>query len=130
MIDEDHIYKLLPCDEDIKVNVDTALFKQAIRILIDNAAKYTNKGEEIRLSAGRISSDKVFIEVQDSGIGMIPEDVNHMFDRFFRSDDVRSFEGSGLGLSIAKWIVDKHKGFFEILSREGLGTRIRIVLNV
>ncbi|MBQ4232749.1 MAG: HAMP domain-containing histidine kinase [Lachnospiraceae bacterium] len=129
MIDESHIYKILPCDEDITVNVDTALFKQAVRILIDNAAKYTPDKEEIRLSVGRIDSDKVYVEVQDSGIGMVSEDVNHMFDRFFRSDDVRSFEGSGLGLSIAKWIVDKHKGYFEILSREGLGTRIRIILN-
>ena len=51
-----------------------------------------------------------------------------MFERFYRSDEARSFGGTGLGLSIAKWIVDKHEGHFEITSREELGTRIRIVL--
>ena len=66
--------------------------------------------------------------VQDTGIGMNNSDVKHMFERFYRSDEVRSYKGTGLGLSIAKWIVDKHKGYFEILSREGLGTRIRIIL--
>ena len=129
MIDEEHIYRFISSEEDIIANVDAALFKQAVRILVDNASKYTPDGEEIRLSVGRDSYDKVYVEVQDSGIGMVSDDVNHMFDRFFRSDDVRSYEGSGLGLSIAKWIVDKHKGFFEILSREELGTRIRIVLS-
>ena len=59
---------------------------------------------------------------------MAEADVQHMFERFYRSDGVRSYDGTGLGLSIAKWIVDKHKGHFETLSREGLGTRIRIVL--
>ena len=59
---------------------------------------------------------------------MVENDVEHMFERFYRSDDVRKYKGTGLGLSISKWIVDKHKGHFEILSRQGLGTRIRIVL--
>ena len=56
-------------------------------------------------------------------------DVMHMFERFYRSDEVRSYNGTGLGLSIAKWIVDKHRGHFRVLSREGLGTRIRVVLD-
>lgn len=55
-------------------------------------------------------------------------DVAHMFERFYRADDARSYQGTGLGLSIAKWIVDKHGGYFEILSRTELGTRIRVIL--
>ena len=55
-------------------------------------------------------------------------DVQQMFERFYRSNEVRSYQGTGLGLSIAKWIIDKHGGHFEVLSRTGLGTRIRILL--
>ena len=70
--------------------------------------------------------------MQDSGEGMKEQDVAHIFERFYRSDTARnsSTGGSGLGLSIAKWIVDKHRGHFEILSREGLGTRITVWLPV
>ena len=56
--------------------------------------------------------------------------MKQMFERFYRSDEVRSYQGTGLGLSIAKWIIDKHRGHFEILSRTGLGTRIRIILPI
>jgi signal transduction histidine kinase len=59
---------------------------------------------------------------------MAESDIVHMFERFYRADKARSIEGTGLGLSIAKWIIDKHKGHFEILSRQNIGTRIRIVL--
>lgn len=129
MIDEEHIYRLgKAADEDIFVEVDEGLFKQAVRILVDNAAKYTSKGEEIMISTGRDEKGCSYIQVQDTGIGMEGKDVARMFERFYRSDDARGYQGTGLGLSIAKWIVDKHKGHFEILSRTELGTRIRIVL--
>ena len=128
MIDEDHIYRMSAPEEDIRRNVDPGLLKQAVRILIDNAAKYTPKGEEILLSTGRNEKGEAYLQVQDLGIGMAQSEIPHIFERFFRSDEVRSSAGTGLGLSIAKWIVDKHQGHFEILSRQELGTRIRIVL--
>ena len=128
MIDEKHVYRMEENEEKIAIRADDGLLKQAVRILVDNAAKYTRDGNEIFLSYGRIEDGSSFIQVQDTGIGMAEEDVPRMFDRFFRADDVRSYDGTGLGLSIAKWIVDKHKGRFDILSRQGLGTRIRIVL--
>ena len=68
------------------------------------------------------------IQVQDMGVGIAQSEIPKIFDRFYRSDEVRSSAGTGLGLAIAKWIVDKHEGHFEILSRRELGTRIRIVL--
>lgn len=111
----------------LTVIADEGLLKQAVRILIDNAAKYTKEHDEIILSVGT-SDGHPFLQVQDDGIGMAEADVVHMFDRFYRADDARSFEGTGLGLSIAKWIVDKHGGHFEILSRMDIGTRVRIVL--
>lgn len=127
MIDEQHPYRYTRPEEQLQVWADPALLKQAVRILVDNAAKYTSEGDEILLQTG-LSEGCPYIQVQDTGIGMAESDISHMFERFYRSDEVRRFKGTGLGLSISKWIVDKHRGHFEITSRPGLGTRIRIIL--
>lgn len=129
MIDEAHHYRIrLPQEHDVWTDADVGLLKQAVRILIDNAAKYTTQGEEIILSAGKTDAGEPFLQVQDMGVGIAQSEIPKIFDRFYRSDEVRSSAGTGLGLAIAKWIVDKHEGHFEILSRRELGTRIRIVL--
>jgi len=128
MIDEAHPYRFRDADEPLQVYADPGMLKQAVRILVDNAAKYTREGDGITLSVGKSGEGNPYIQVQDHGIGMAEADVAHMFERFYRADDARGYQGTGLGLSIAKWIVDKHKGYFEILSRTELGTRIRIVL--
>ena len=111
------------------VTADPALIKQAARVLIDNAVRYTPEGGSIRLSAGGDGAGAWF-EIQDSGIGIDKADVPHIFDRFFRADPARARQsgGTGLGLSIAAWIVERHTGHFEVLSRPGIGTRIRVVL--
>lgn len=127
MIDESHPYRYNKPGTDIMVTADTGMLKQAVRILVDNAAKYTNEHDEIILSVG-MDAGHPYLQVQDTGIGMEESDIDHMFERFYRSDEVRKYKGTGLGLSISKWIVDKHKGHFEVTSRQGLGTRIRIVL--
>ena len=127
MIDEKHRYRLKE-GEASEVSVDPGLMKQAVRILIDNAAKYTPEGEEIILSYGKTDKGRSYLQVQDLGRGIRESELPHIFERFFRADDVRASAGTGLGLSIAKWIVDKHGGHFEVLSRKDLGTRIRIVL--
>lgn len=127
MIDEKHIYRFAPGLPDKEIQADPGLLKQAVRILLDNAAKYTKEGDEILLSTGE-KEGRPYLQVQDAGIGMAEANIPHMFERFYRADEARSFEGTGLGLAIAKWIVDKHGGYFEITSREDLGTRIRIVL--
>lgn len=128
MIDEEHPYRYRLEQEEITIHADNMMLKQAVRILVDNAAKYTNRGDEIVLSIGKTTDGQAYLQVQDTGIGMAEADVEHMFERFYRADDARSYQGTGLGLSIAKWIVDKHKGHFEILSRTELGTRIRIII--
>ena len=124
---EEYARRLKDGGDGITMQADPALLKQAVRILIDNAAKYTKEGDEIILSCGRNEKGAPYLQVQDQGIGIAESEVPHIFERFFRSDEVRSSAGTGLGLSIAKWIIDKHKGTFEILSRQDLGTRIRIV---
>ncbi|MCR4739561.1 MAG: HAMP domain-containing histidine kinase [Lachnospiraceae bacterium] len=128
MIDEAHPYRFRNSEEEIFAEADRTLLKQAVRILVDNAAKYTKPKDEIILGVGLTDEKRPYLMVQDTGIGMSQTDVEHMFERFYRADKARSFQGTGLGLSIAKWIVDRHGGHFEILSRTELGTRILIVL--
>ena len=128
MIDEKHRYRLVDGGESAEIKIDSGLMKQAVRILIDNSAKYTPEGEEIQLSYGRTDKGAPYLQVQDLGQGINESELPHIFERFFRADEARGSAGTGLGLSIAKWIVDKHGGHFEVLSRTELGTRIRIVL--
>lgn len=129
MIDKNHVYKYIE-KEKATVYGDIGLLKQTARILIDNAAKYTDEDELIILKAGISTKGEPYFSVQDNGIGMNEEDVTHIFERFFRADTarVRKNGGTGLGLSIAKWIIDNHKGYFSVLSRKDIGTRITVFL--
>ena len=126
MIDPDHTWKQGRVNP-APVNADPALIKQAARVLIDNAKRYTPQGASIRLSAGT-EGERAWLEVQDNGIGISETDVSHIFDRFYQADPARQKGGTGLGLSIADWIVDRHGGCFEVTSRPDLGTRIRMIL--
>lgn len=127
MIDSNHIFEV-NLKGPAYINADKQLFKQAIRILVDNSIKYTPDGKKIILKVAN-KEGNVHMTVQDSGIGIKPDDLSNIFDRFYRSDESRAREtgGSGLGLSIAKWIVDRHGAYFEILSRVDIGTRITII---
>lgn len=129
MIDKRHIYRYIN-SQNISINGDGGLIKQTARILVENAAKYTEVGGEIILKVGTNSKGEPYFYIQDNGIGIDAEDVPHIFERFFRADTarVRKDGGTGLGLSIAKWIVDSHKGYFSVLSRKEIGTRITVYL--
>ena len=128
MIDENHVYRFEESG-NVQVYGDCDMLKQSARILIDNAAKYTKQGEEILIRVGAWRDGSPFYGIQDNGIGMSEQDVAHAFDRFYRADSVRNSRtgGTGLGLSIAKWIIDRHQGYYDIVSREGLGTRFSVV---
>jgi signal transduction histidine kinase len=127
LIDPAHTFAI-EVDGPAYIEADQQLIKQALRILVDNSIKYTPSGGEIRLKVKK-EEGKVKIQVQDSGIGIAPEDVARIFDRFYRSDESRARKtgGSGLGLAIAKWIVDHHGGDYEVMSRVDIGTRITLV---
>lgn len=130
MIDEHHVYRFEECGK-ARVYGDCDMIKQSARILIDNAAKYTQEGGEIIIRSGIWKDGSPFYGVQDSGIGMSSEDVAHSFDRFYRAESGRGAAGgTGLGLSIAKWIVDRHGGYYDVVSREGLGTRFSVIFPV
>ncbi len=126
MIDKSHDFEVA-LDRPAYISGDKQLIKQAIRILIDNSIKFTPRGNKIILRIDR-KEGSIQIIVQDSGIGIDSKDLPHIFDRFYRSDESRArvTGGSGLGLSIAKWIVERHGAYFEVLSRVDIGTRITI----
>ncbi len=126
MIDEKHQY-MIKSISDVTVKADRAMLKQAVRILTDNAAKYTPEGGRITFSAEETPDHHLALSVQDEGIGVDAQEAAKMFERFFRGDNVRgNTKGSGLGLSIAKWIVDRHHGTIEVLSYKDIGCRMTI----
>jgi signal transduction histidine kinase len=91
-----------PVMEDVIVYGDKQALKQAIRIFIENAVKYTSDGDEITILCQKTNGDCV-ITVQDTGIGMTREDVDHIFDRFYRSEYVRNQKkGSSFIITIPK----------------------------
>jgi two-component system, OmpR family, sensor histidine kinase ArlS len=130
LIDEGHEYQFQH-KEPAWIIADKSLIKQVLRILVDNASKYSPEGETILLKLAK-QEHQIDISVQDNGIGIKPKDVPHIFDRFYRSDESRDKKtgGSGLGLAIAKWIVEKHGGQFQVISRVGIGTRVTVSLQI
>lgn len=108
---------------------DEDRLKQLLLNLVDNGIKYSLPGGTVRLSLAKESGWANLI-VSDTGIGIPPEDLPHIFDRFYRVDKARSRAqgGSGLGLAIAKWIVQAHGGAIQVDSTVGQGTTFRITL--
>ena len=112
-----------PALESVYVYGDKQAIKQAIRVFIDNAQKYTEDGDTIRISCENRQGDCV-ITVEDTGVGMKRRDLDNIFNRFYRADDVRNrkIEGHGLGLSIAKLIIMSHTGRIKIRTQYTKGT--------
>ena len=128
MIDQTHQFSAR-WEENVTIHADIGLIKQAMRILVDNSIKYTPAGGHIRLGVEK-RDGTARLTVQDEGQGIDAESLPHIFERFYRTDQSRARQtgGTGLGLAIAKWIVDRHGGWFEVTSREGIGTRMTVVL--
>lgn len=108
---------------------DRDRLKQLMLNLVDNAIKYTPAGGEVHLGLSK-TDEWVHLYVRDSGIGISERDLAHIFDRFYRVDKARSRAqgGSGLGLSIAKSIVEAHKGEIRVESEQGKGTTFYVSL--
>jgi signal transduction histidine kinase len=112
------------------LNGDRQALKELLVIFLDNAIKYSPEKSEVRLSTKK-SGGNAIIEIKDHGIGIDEKDIPLLFERFYRADKARSkkdTDGFGLGLSIAKQIVDKHKGTIDVKSKVGSGTIFQIKL--
>ncbi|MFT8888873.1 MAG: ATP-binding protein [Ethanoligenens sp.] len=112
----------------IMLMADRALVKQMLRALTDNAVKYTPTDGNVYIEATK-TEDGVSLAVRDTGVGIPPEDLTHVFDRFYRVDKARSRMqgGSGLGLAIVRSIAEAHHGTVQIESVPGHGTTVRIL---
>ena len=115
----------LAAPQDVNVAGDPDLLKQLILILLDNAFKYTPTGGRITVSLAA-SNGGAALSVADSGPGIAPEDIPRIFDRFYRADLARQVDGSGLGLSIAKWIVEQHNARIDVASTLGRGSTFTV----
>jgi signal transduction histidine kinase len=102
---------------------------QLMMNLIDNALNYTGEGGSVTLSVDQKSAN-VYFQVSDTGIGIAPEHIEHIFERFYRTDTARSRAtgGSGLGLAIVEWVVREHHGTIRVDSQPGQGTTFTIIL--
>ncbi len=119
-------------NDTAKIFGDETTIRQMMRIFLDNAVKYTPEGGKISVSSTR-NGDKILLAISDSGIGIAPENQKKIFDRFFRIDSedlVSEANGSGLGLSIAKWIADSHGISISVASELGKGTTFTLTIPV
>ncbi|MFH1295025.1 MAG: HAMP domain-containing sensor histidine kinase [bacterium] len=112
---------------DATILGDRGKLTELFTILVDNAIKYNRPGGAVEITTGQ-EDGSVLIEIKDHGIGIAPKDLPHIFDRFYRADSSRSKEvpGHGLGLAIAKSIVEQHKGFISAKSQLGQGTTLQV----
>jgi two-component system phosphate regulon sensor histidine kinase PhoR len=111
------------------VQGDPDMISQVLINLIDNAVSYTLPGGEIRIDAG-IVENELKVDIHDTGIGIPPESLSRVFERFYRVDKARSREqgGTGLGLSIVKHIIDAHDGSVQVESKVGHGSTFSFLL--
>jgi len=117
--------------DPVVLPVDRSRVRELILNLLTNAVKYTPPGGSVRVELGS-EDGRVRLTVADTGIGIAPGDLPHIFDRFWRADSARTRTGerpgAGLGLAICKWIAEAHGGTIEAQSRPGRGTTVTVML--
>src|SRR5207237_8881062 len=112
--------------EPVRVRGDEESLRRVALILLDNAIKYTPRRDEE--GAGRVivsverADGQAVLRVRDTGIGIDPDDLPHIFERFYRADHARSRQGTGLGLSIAQTLVERLGGHITAESTPGKGS--------
>ena len=109
--------------ENVILKYDSPRIHQALLNIVDNAIKYTPRGGHVSLELKNGKQNAVIV-ISDTGMGVPEDEVEHIFDRFYRIDKARSkdIQGSGLGLSIVKWIIDAHLGKITVTSQINKGT--------
>ncbi len=127
--EERHIQTVLEVVEPVVVQGDDLRLRELLLNLLDNAVKYSQKGQTVELSL-TVSGGQGKLVIRDHGIGIAPEDQERVFDRFYRTDEARAHaaKGTGLGLSICKWIVEVHHGTIEMKSTTQGGSCFTVCL--
>jgi len=119
----------LSLNDAVEMKADKEKLKSIFLNLIDNAIKYSKPDSRITIVLEKSSGNKINISVEDTGIGISPSEIPYIFNRFYRSDEIRAeITGSGLGLAIAKEIVDLHRGEIKVTSKIDVGTLFTVVL--
>lgn len=123
-----HIFDIELLDEPAKLYADRDKMEQVLKNVLGNAVKYSHGGGHIKIS-DEIRNGQYLVMVKDEGIGMTPEQVNKIFDKFYRADISDSaIEGTGLGMTIVKYIIEAHGGDILVESKYGSGTTVRFKL--
>jgi heavy metal sensor kinase len=117
------------CSEPVEMVGDAGWIERLVLNLVDNALKFTAPGGTVTVSATQ-QHRAVTLAVRDTGVGIRAGALPHVFDRFYRADSARSRsqDGAGLGLSLVKWIVERHEGTIEVASTPGRGTTFTVTL--
>jgi len=117
-------------DEKLFADIDKSLMNQVLYNLLDNAVKFSDKGETVIIQSGKTNSDKMFISITNKGEYIPTELQKKIFERFYRIESSRNRKtgGAGLGLAVVKSIVEMHGGQIEINSREEGLTTFTIIL--
>jgi heavy metal sensor kinase len=110
-------------NEPVHVEADHDWLETVILNLLDNAIKYTPEGGRVIVRVGNRGIERM-LEIRDTGIGIPPNALPHIFERFYRADPSRAGgrEGAGLGLSLVQWIIEQHHGRIEVISEPGKGS--------
>ncbi|MFD0713584.1 sensor histidine kinase [Paenibacillus sp. GCM10027626] len=113
----------------VKINADKDQLNQVWLNLLGNSIKFTPEGGEIRIWM-KMNLDEIIVCFADTGLGIAPDRIGHIFERFYKVDRARNRKqsGSGLGLAIVKKIVDLHRGTIEVSSEPGKGTAVKVML--
>ena len=121
--------RFIPLEPDVTLAFDPSLMRQAINNLVSNALKYTPEGGNVELS-GLVTADEIIIQVIDNGIGIPKGEIPHLFNRFYRvaTSEHLAQDGTGLGLSLIKAIIEQHDGRIWVESELKQGSTFYIAL--
>lgn len=123
-----HIFDIELSAEPVELYADNDKMEQVLKNILGNAVKYSPKGGHIKIK-DKVVNGYYQVTVKDEGIGMTPEQVNRIFDKFYRADISDSaIEGTGLGMTIVRYIIDAHGGDVQVKSRYGKGTTVSFTL--